>query len=125
MILHEMRKTPRYAGAMCGSRHKQNILCAYRRDLFRSSRSTNVDQCINCGKRQYYHVKNGRIDIQRYKRDHIADYIQRGSPLFELIYGKPTEIKKRKTQEQISENIFDNVYDAVRRAKRLENKGLE
>lgn len=123
-ILHEMKKGSRYKGALCEGRDKRHVFCQYRRDLFRSDRNCHVDQCVQCGKRQYYYVKNGRIDSQRYQRDHIRDYIQRGSPLFELIYGNATIIKGKISREEKAQNLFENVYDAMHRAKRLENRGM-
>lgn len=118
-MLHEMRKSKAYSGAIC----PKAILCDYRHDFERSNRSAKVEACTQCGRKQVYMIKNGRIDDARYGRNHIRDTIQRGSGIFEMIYGKPKEVKAPISKERSSRELIESSKDVMRRAMRLENQG--
>jgi endonuclease I len=51
-----------------------------------------VDVCIHCGRKVRYNKdKDGRIDNEKYLKDHKRDFLQRGgrtSKLFEQVYKK-------------------------------------
>lgn len=119
MILHEMRKSKAYSGAIC----PKAILCDYRRNFELSDKNAYVDVCQQCGRKQVYRVKNGQIEISRYKRDHIRDVLQSGSGIYEMVYGKRKETAKVKTKEQNAREMQENFAETVRRAMRLENQG--
>lgn len=119
MILHEIRKTPSYSGAIC----KKGILCDYARDFKASDTQAHVDVCRACGKKQVYRIKDGKINDSRYRRDHLRDILQRGSSLYEQIYGKPDAMKEFKSREKNKREFHENTAEVVRRAMRLENQG--
>lgn len=119
MILHEIRKTSAYKGAIC----KKGILCEYETDFTRSDERAKVDVCKACGKKQVYNIKNGRIEDSRYRRDHLRDILQRGSGLYEMVYGKPTGMQEFKTREANRRELKENAAEVIRRAVRLENQG--
>ena len=119
MILHEIRKTPSYSGAIC----KKGILCEYSRDFDRSDDYAKVDVCSKCGKKQIYRVKDGRINDAKYRKDHLRDLIQRGSGLYEMIYGESRAMHAIKSKEKASAELRENTAEMVRRAMMLENQG--
>jgi len=119
MILHEIRKSKAYSGAVC----RKGILCDYRRDFRLSDEMAHVDVCASCGKKQVYRIKDGKINDSRYRRDHLRDILQRGSSLYEQIYGKPDAMKEFKSREKNKREFHENTAEVVRRAMRLENQG--
>ena len=120
MILHEIRKTKSYSGAVC----PKGLLCSYVRDR-RSDEDAHVDRCSQCGRLQVYKLKNSKIDDSKYRRDHLRDVLQRGSSLYAQIYGEPNgrAMSIFKSEEQKSQEFRENTEEVVRRAVRLENQG--
>lgn len=87
-----------------------------------------VEDCQNCGKRVIYNKDKvtGRIDNEKYLRDHLRDFLQpRGETrdLYALIYGAD-RIQAREKQEKemnnrtTSQEIRDEAQDMLQTMKR-------
>jgi hypothetical protein len=66
-----------------------------------------AEQCNRCGmKKTYNKAEKGRVETKEYVKDHIRDFAQpngRTGKLFEQLYGKPKDIKKKGTQADFKE----------------------
>lgn len=59
------------------------------------------EQCTLCGtKKTYNKAETGRVESRNYAEDHVRDFAQPGGrtgKLFEQLYGKPKELKRKGT----------------------------
>lgn len=62
-----------------------------------------LEVCLTCGKElHYYKHKDGSIDNRRYYQDHLRDFAQPGSKLYEQFYGHLTQAKQKDHQDTAS-----------------------
>lgn len=77
-------------GASC----PRAILCDYITTV--ETKDVNVTVCQLCGKKQIYHVRNGRVDNKKFYEDHLRDFLQPYGAQKELyirVYGT-SDLKK-------------------------------
>lgn len=61
------------------------------------------ERCVKCGRVETYPVRNGRMDNERYRKDHIADFCQPDGPtakVFLVHYGEEGLERHRKALEE-------------------------
>lgn len=90
-----------------------------------SDATDHVEECVQCGHRAFYKVIDGRVEKERYRRDHERDYIQPGDPRFERIYGTEgvkalKEIVERKiAAKAMQSSMVEEARDHLRTLKRF------
>lgn len=117
MTVGELRNDRAYEGAAC----RKGTLCDFKR--LETQVDALVDTCVICHKKVIYNIRKGRMDEAKYARDHVRDFLQRGSTAFEQIYGKRAPEKRQKTKEEVMEELRYETAEALRINSRLEAKG--
>lgn len=115
MTLRDLREHPDYRNAAC----PVNKLCSYKK--IRDEHDVLIEVCEFCNRKVRYNKIDGRIDFKQYGRDHIRDLLQRGTRLFEEIYGYRPPIKQE--QKLTREQWRDMARDTYRTVEKLEAKG--
>lgn len=112
---------------------KKRTYCSFKPILL--APDAQVEVCVFCGKKVIYNIRGGRIDNAKYARDHIRDFAQpfgRTAKIFREIYGKQgligarkhaTELKARKTKDQIQEDWERTSEEAKKDMRRMDDYG--
>ena len=110
---------------MDDSQCRKNFLCEFEisQDLYDAL----IEICKNCGKKVVYNKVDGRVDSDKYLRDHLRDTVQprgRTGKLFLEIYGsEPIEQARRMGARLIMrEKIKEMKKEVVERRKFLHRK---
>lgn len=70
------------------SRCKKGGFCTF--DEITENKDVQKEICTKCGRRVIYLVKGGRVDNQRYLKEHVANFAQRQgktAKVYQQVYG--------------------------------------
>lgn len=91
-----------------------------------------VEGCILCNKKLIYKKINGKIDEAEYYRDHLRDFCQPGTRLFDKVYGKKGRERVRLwnsrrawTPKEQAQHWDDAGREAKEYMKSLDDNGKE
>lgn len=88
-----------------------------------------VDRCHRCGKRENYsRTTQGRIDNNRYRDNHLRDFLQpygTQEKLYRRVYGEPEKIPEKKSKQQIKEEWAQTREDALKMDEKLKRRFID